>query len=239
MIAYASRTGTRRNLGAMKEHGWRLMVSARGALRTEGFRYALDNGAWTSHQRGEPFDGDAFMRAVYALGEDADFIVIPDIVAGGLQSLEFSMAWLKKLQSLMIGRFFLLPVQDGMGECDIAPLVGPSLGIFVGGSTEWKESSLYLWGEVARRRGAWLHVGRVNSERRIHLCAAAGADSFDGSSATRFSCTTNRLDRARRQPDLLARRRLHCCSLPGPKHLRNNSHDATNNPTTKRLDDLT
>ena len=47
------------------------MVSARGALRTEGFRYALDNGAWTSFQRGEPFDEAAFERAVARLGADA------------------------------------------------------------------------------------------------------------------------------------------------------------------------
>lgn len=45
MIGYASRTGTRRNLDALRAAGWRLMVSARGALRTEGFPYALDNGA--------------------------------------------------------------------------------------------------------------------------------------------------------------------------------------------------
>src|SRR3546814_4879783 len=50
VIAYASRTGTRRNLDALRDAGWRLMVSARGVLRTEGFPYELDNGAWTSFQ---------------------------------------------------------------------------------------------------------------------------------------------------------------------------------------------
>lgn len=35
-------------------------------------------------------------------------------------------------------------------------------------------------------------------------CVAAGADSFDGSSASRFATTLPLLDAARRQPDLLA-----------------------------------
>jgi hypothetical protein len=56
MIGYASRTGTRRNLAALRAAGWRLLLSPTGVLRTEGFRYALDNGAWTAHQQGTEFD---------------------------------------------------------------------------------------------------------------------------------------------------------------------------------------
>src|SRR3546814_3757104 len=93
VIAYASRTGTRRNLDALRDAGWRLMVSARGVLRTEGFPYALDNGAWTSFQHGEKFDAKAFLIAIEKLGAGADFIVVPDIVCGGLESLTFSRRW--------------------------------------------------------------------------------------------------------------------------------------------------
>lgn len=98
MIAYASRTGTRRNLDALRAAGWRLLVSAKGVLRTEGFaRYGLDNGAWTAFQRGEPFDDNAFLAAVEQLGESADFVVVPDIVRGGHDSLRFSFRWLERL----------------------------------------------------------------------------------------------------------------------------------------------
>lgn len=196
MIAYASRTGTRRNLAALHEAGWRLIVSATGVHRNEGFRYALDNGAWTAFQAGKPFDDGAFMRLVGALGAGADFVVVPDIVAGGTRSLEFSLSWLPRLHGIAP---LLLAVQDGMTVADVRGLVGPSLGIFVGGSTEWKESSLPLWGEVARARCAYLHVGRVNSARRIALCAAAGVNSFDGTSVTRFATTIDRLEAARQQ----------------------------------------
>lgn len=46
MVGYASRTGNKRNLAALRNANWRLLVSAKGELRTEGMRYALDNGAW-------------------------------------------------------------------------------------------------------------------------------------------------------------------------------------------------
>ncbi len=43
------------------------------------------------------------------------------------------------------------------------------------------------WAELARERGAICHVGRVNSARRIHLCASAGVTSFDGSGVSRYA----------------------------------------------------
>ena len=100
MIAYASRTGTRRNLDALRGAGWRLLVSARGVLRPEGFRYALDNGAWTAHQEGMPFDADAFLRAVDLLGVGADWTVIPDVVGDRDGTLEALGRWLPRLAGL-------------------------------------------------------------------------------------------------------------------------------------------
>ncbi|CAD7338102.1 hypothetical protein FIV32_09350 [Sphingomonadales bacterium 58] len=212
MIGYASRTGTRRNLDALRHAGWRLMVSARGPLRTEGFRYALDNGARTAFQRGEPFDVPAFDKAVTLLGPGADWIVLPDIVTGGLASLRFSLDWLETLRNRpdLCGAHYLLAVQNGMEPQDIAPLVGSGIGVFVGGDTPWKLVTMATWARLAHERVALCYVGRVNTVRRIRLCAAAGADSFDGSGVSRFASALPPLDLARRQPDIegwLARRR--------------------------------
>lgn len=201
MIAYASRTGTRRNLRKLRENSWRIMVSARGALRTEGFPYALDNGAWTAFQKKQQFDEGAFWKAVDALGHGSDFIVVPDIVGGGMASLDFSLSYLPKLRGIAP---LLLAVQDGMTPSDVASIVNQHVGIFVGGSTEWKEQTMMTWGTIARERRAWLHCGRVNSERRIALCVAAGVNSIDGSSASRFAVTTDRLSRSMRQLDFFA-----------------------------------
>jgi hypothetical protein len=178
------------------------MVSAKGVLRTEGFPYALDNGAWWSFCHKLPFDGASFMAAYRKLGPLADFVVLPDIVAGGHGSLAFSMKWRADLGQPVCQ--LVLAVQDGMAPRKIAGIVGPSLGIFVGGSTDFKLSTMPIWAEIARERKAYLHVGRVNTARRIALCAAINADSFDGSSASRYAVTLPGLDLARRQPDLFA-----------------------------------
>lgn len=206
MIAYASRTGTRRNLNALRRAGWHLMVSARGVLRTEGFPYALDNGAWTAFQRQEPFDAAAFEKALSLLGAEAEFVVLPDIVMGGLASFELSIAWLRKLRRRVALRSvrFLIAVQNGMEVIAqrIGRWLGPKVGIFVGGDTEWKLATMAMWARLAHRFGAICHVGRVNTARRIHACQAAGVDSFDGSSASRFEVTLRPLELARQQLDI-------------------------------------
>ena len=196
---YASRTGTRRNLKALRSAGWRLLVSARGVLRHEGFPYALDNGAWTAHQKGEPFDTLAFEKALAKMGAGADWVVAPDIVGGGLDSLRMSESWLPRLEWC---RLTLLAVQDGINPADVAPMLGRSLGIFVGGTTAWKLKTLPQWGKVSREQKCHLHVARVNSAKRIHLCHDAGAHSFDGSSVTRFARTLPLLNNAARQGQL-------------------------------------
>lgn len=197
MIAYASRTGTRRNLAALREHGWRLLVSAAGCLRHEGFEYALDNGAWSAYTQGRPFDERAFEAALRKLGAGADWTVLPDVVAGGHASLEMSLRWMRAV--LDETPRALIAVQDGLGVEDVRPFLGPRVGIFVGGSTEWKLATLPQWGRLGREAQAWVHVGRVNSARRIAACASAEATSFDGTSVTRFAKTARPLDAARRQ----------------------------------------
>lgn len=196
MIAYASRTGTRSTLAKLRAAGWRLLVSAAGELRTEGLPYALDNGAWSSHQKKRPFDESAFLRALTALGRDADFVVMPDIVEGGDPSLELSFRWMRRV--LDHTRVGLIAVQDGHEPWQVYELLGPTCGVFVGGSTAWKLATTPRWAAVARARGAWCHVGRVNTKRRIALCGASGATSFDGTSVVRFPGTLDKLDRATR-----------------------------------------
>ena len=197
MIAYASRTGTKRNLNALRSAGWRLLVSAAGVLRHEGFPYALDNGAWSAFTKGRPFDVAAFQKALRALGANADWTVLPDVVAGGLPSLELSLKWMRVV--LNESPRALLAVQDGMSADDVRAFLGPRVGLFVGGSTGWKLDTLAAWSTLAQSVGCWCHVGRVNTRRRIARCVQAGATSFDGTSATRFAKTLPFLDEARRQ----------------------------------------
>jgi hypothetical protein len=95
---YCSRTGTATTLSELRKRGWRLLVSATGVWRTEGFGYALDNGAWTAHQKGLPMlDLDLFWSLVAKFGSGADWVVAPDIVGGGRASLELSVGNLPRL----------------------------------------------------------------------------------------------------------------------------------------------
>lgn len=203
MIAYASRTGTKRNLAALRAAGWHLLVSAAGVLRDEGFPYALDNGAWSAHTQSRPFDVPAFEKALRLMGPRAEWVVLPDVVAGGLPSLSLSLSWLPRVRDWT--ESVLIAVQDGMTLADLAPHLGPRIGIFVGGSTEWKLATMHAWAALAASKGAWCHVGRVNSARRIFLCASAGASSFDGTSCTRFAVNIPALSRARDQQSMVFR----------------------------------
>lgn len=49
--------------------------------------------------------------------------------------------------------------------------------------------------DYGRETGRHYHVARVNSGRRISLAKQAGADSIDGSSASRFALSLPRLQR--------------------------------------------
>lgn len=200
MIAYASRTGTKRTLEVLRRAGWHLLVSAVGALRNEGFPYALDNGAWSAYVNKRPFDEDAFLKALARLGSAAEWVVVPDIVAGGQASLDFSLRFMPRV--LDATQLALLAVQDGITSENVREHLGDRVGLFVGGTTEWKLKTLPEWGRLAKSVGCWLHVGRVNSCRRISFCASVGADSFDGSGASKFANSVGVLERERRQSSL-------------------------------------
>lgn len=217
MMCWASRTGTRRNLDALGVHGWGLLISRAGVWRVEcwtcpetgkriRFRIVADNGAWTDFQTGREFDEEEFERFLdwlSKLDQPAEWLVLPDIVAGGLRSLDLSVRYLNRCLSVV--PLVLIAVQDGMEHADLAPLVGPSVGIFLGGSTEWKLARMADWGAFCREHGCHFHVARVNTIRRIRMAHAAMAHSIDGTSATRFVTTLPALDLAARQPDLIGR----------------------------------
>ena len=188
MIGYASRTGTRANLDALRAAGWRLLFTpSEPRTPPAGWGYALDNGAWTAHTRGVPFDGDAFARAVDRIGNGADWIVIPDCVADRDRSLAMAVAPL------------MLAIQDGMSREDVAPYLAQGVGLFLGGSTAYKLASCRAWGAVAREACVSFHVARVNSARRAARAREAGATSIDGSGPSRFKDALRRIERGVRQ----------------------------------------
>lgn len=207
MIPYASNTGTLRNLEALRVAGWRILLTPDNPRPPERLRFAIDNGAWKFRENPGANDWKAFAKLVDRYGCAADFVILPDIVAGGMASLELSVSWISKLRML---KSVLLPLQDGMDSTVVGKVLleHPQVGLFLGGSTEYKLLEMYGWGMVAATLNRHYHVGRVNTARRIRLAAEAGAQSFDGTSATMFSCTVPLLDSARNQPSLLRPERI-------------------------------
>jgi len=146
------------------------------------------------HQRGEGFNAGGFRRALERWGEGADWVVLPDIVGGGLASLDMSREWRDEVSAA--GRPVLLAVQDGMEPHHIRDELGPNVGIFVGGTTDWKERTISTWGTLARAVGCYLHIGRVNTIRRTQLAVDAGADSIDGTTVSKYAVTAEKMARA-------------------------------------------
>lgn len=114
------------------------------------------------------------------------FVPPPDVVGDAHGTLALFRAWLPALRRRRLPA--ALVAQDGL----TVPAVpwDAIAALFIGGSTAWKEgeAAAVLMRE-AKRRDKWVHVGRVNSDRRERYISAIGADSFDGSKYSMFPDT--------------------------------------------------
>lgn len=141
----------------------------------------LDNAAFSDWQAGRAFNAEAFVRALeFAVAHTTlpDFVVCPDRVATGIESLAFSLEWLERCASVQGARWYLA-VQDGMGEADVAAVADRFGGIFVGGTLPWKISTGAAWVKFAHDRSLPCHIGRVGTAPRVRWAKRIGADSID------------------------------------------------------------
>lgn len=149
---------------------------------------ALDNGCFHG------YDAQAFVRMldrIYALSSNDKqrilWCTVPDVVGNHKQTLRQFGHYASLIGWAGIPRAFV--AQDG---CE--PIAGIPWSeircVFIGGSTTWKlgpAAARII--DAAQSRGKWVHMGRVNTARRIRYCAALGVDSFDGSGYSRFAET--------------------------------------------------
>tara|TARA_X000001382_G_scaffold110974_1_gene87717 strand:+ start:14 stop:670 length:657 start_codon:yes stop_codon:yes gene_type:complete len=149
--------------------------------------WTLDNGAYSSYVNNENFDEQAFTEMIYKklpkTKTKPDFIIVPDIVGGGLKSLEFSLTWIDKLKDLDYNWY--LAVQDGMKCKDIEPILDKFDGIFVGGTIKWKVRTGEEWVRLAHDHKLRCHIGRVGVFSRIVWAKRIGADSIDSTNFLR------------------------------------------------------
>lgn len=190
MVIYTVDSGTRSRQAEMLRLGYGVLLMPGGGVRSYHKKVkhiAVDNGAYRNWiKRKEPNFALLFalLDKIKKAELDIDFVVTPDIVAGGKQSLELSIFW-SSPGTLLSGWPLYLAVQDGMSVDDVKPYLSRFKGIFVGGSLEWKMYTAANWIELARRHHLKCHIGRCGTINRLKWAYDIGANSVDSSSLLR------------------------------------------------------
>jgi len=180
-----------KDMNLIMERGMGIMISSSCNFEPRrsysGVPCALDNGAFQCWRRGFPFQSDVFRRTVakaYEVGLTLDFLVCPDIVGGGIDSLEFSMSW--ATGELRTAHKMALAVQDGMTVRDINSYHAKHFShLFIGGTPSWKWANAADWVEHAHMLGLKAHIGQVGTLPRLRAARDMGADSVDSTSFVR------------------------------------------------------
>lgn len=153
---------------------------AQGNKRYPSVTWCADNGCFG---KGYPGDRPWWEWLKRHAGDipSCRFATAPDVVGDAEATLERSLPWLPAVRAL--GYPAALVGQDGLED---QPVPWDEFDVlFLGGSTEWKlgPAAAELTGE-AKARGKWVHMGRVNSRKRLFYAASIGCDSTDGTYLT-------------------------------------------------------
>lgn len=187
MKIYLTNTGTLKHIEIMisSNHTVGNMLLANNfRVPKSGVDWALDNGAYHAYLNKESFDEISFRRTINRIDEfpKPDFIVVPDIVAGGMNSLDFSLQWLKELPDKYD---YFIPVQDGMDVEVVKEISDKCVGIFIGGTMAWKFRVGREFADMGKRLGLAVHIGRIGTYSNLIWANSIGASSVD-------SCNFNR-----------------------------------------------
>jgi hypothetical protein len=156
--------------------------SRAAATAAAGIPWAADNDAFSRWDAGR---FTAMLGRITGLA-GCRFVAAPDVVADAPRTAQLFDSWLAALRAT--GQPPAFVIQDGQLGANVP---WDEIGaLFVGGTTEYKLSAdAERLGREARRRGLWLHIGRVNSRRRFDYARAVGAHSVDGSGFSMFRDT--------------------------------------------------
>lgn len=145
---------------------------AQGNRLQPDWTWAMDNGCFTTAWKAG--------RWITALERNLPhverclFAVVPDAVADPVETARRWRIWRPVVAELGYPAAYVL--QDGETSVPWDEMAC----LFVGGTTDYKLSpEAERWAVEAKRRGKWVHWGRVNSRRRFAATALTG-DSADG-----------------------------------------------------------
>lgn len=150
-----------------------IAAAAQGNRLPEGVPWCADNGCF-----GQGYPGDAgLLRWLGEAWNDcAVFAVAPDVPFDAAATVERSHPFFPAIRRL--GYPVALAAQNGM---ETLPVPDEWDVLFLGGDTAWKLSATARrLTRQAKALGKHVHMGRVNSLRRLRYAHATGCDSADG-----------------------------------------------------------
>lgn len=150
-----------------------------------GIRWALDNGCFSK------YDTPAIVRMLHRCRglPGCTFATVPDVVCDHDATLLMFRAWIGTYHALGYPPAFVL--QNGVTKRSVP--WDSIAAVFIGGNTAFKYTdTLREIVTEARLQNKWVHMGRVNSARRIIYAKSIGCDSFDG---TGYSIEPGRISR--------------------------------------------
>jgi len=150
--------------------------------------WAADNACFNNP---ETFDLDKYLAWLdafpVAMRKRCLFAPAPDVVGDPVKTMKRSLPVLPRIRALGYKAAYV--AQDG---CEKQTLPWDSFDVlFIGGSTEWKLSpAAQHVAALAKRHGKTVHMGRVNSYKRMKIAHDFGAATADGT-FLKFGPTAN------------------------------------------------
>lgn len=177
MIILIARNEGRKAEELYRKTGWGRMYMDRTPNPFPGEKWGWHNGAWQAHLQGQRLDIELWKHRtnLATAAPTPHLAVLPDIVCGGLESLDLSA---RHIDDMPLWWPKYLPVQDGIEPKHVEPLIQQLRGIFLGGSTLYKRTAP-TWAEFAHAHGLRLHYARAGTRGKLRHAHECGADSLD------------------------------------------------------------
>jgi len=139
--------------------------------------WAADNGCFTKPERFSMPWYLSWLAHMAGIAGRCLFATAPDVVGDAAATWARSEPTFDAIRAA--GYKVALVAQNGIEDMEID---WPRFdAVFIGGDTDWKLSGHAA--DVcreAKKLGKWVHMGRVNSLRRLEIAAQFGCDSVDG-----------------------------------------------------------
>lgn len=149
------------------------------SIQKTGLPWAADNAAYSG------LNEKKFRRMLRKIKAKSGcmFLSVPDVVGDAKATLEMFRFW--RWECSESGQPLAFVGQDGSEETEIPWDMFDAW--FIGGTTKWKLSQPSAdLAQEALRRGKHVHMGRVNTNRRLVAAYDMGCHTVDGSGASRW-----------------------------------------------------